>query len=70
MRKPVFAICEQQRRRPACASAISAFVVRCVDGIISLVSISEVSSLYLASLAAQSYLVENPKDRFSRDDQP
>ena len=40
--KPVYAICEQQRRR---SSPISTFVVRCLDSIISLVSISEISSL-------------------------
>ena len=37
-------------------SLISAFVVRCLDSIIPLVSISEVSSLYLASAAAQAGL--------------
>ena len=38
MRKPVFAICKQQRHRSACASArslISAFVIYCLDSIIS-----------------------------------
>ena len=45
MRKPVYAICEQQRRRSAC-----------LDSIIPLVSISEISSLYLASVAAQAGL--------------
>ena len=34
-------------------SLISAFVVRCLDSIIPLVSISQISSLYLASMAAQ-----------------
>ena len=34
-------------------SLISAFVVRCLVSIIPLVSISKISSLYLASLAAQ-----------------
>ena len=34
----------------------SAFVVRCLDSIISLVSISEISSLYLASVAEQADL--------------
>ena len=34
-------------------SLISAFVVRCLDSIIPPVSISEISSLYLASVAAQ-----------------
>ena len=32
---------------------ISAFVVRCLDSIIPLVSISKISSLYLVSVAAQ-----------------
>ena len=53
-------------------SLISTFVVRCLDSIISLVSISEISSLYLASVCCcldwfESYLAENPEDRFSRD---
>ena len=48
-------------------SLISTFVVRCLDSTTSLVSISEISSLYLASVAAQ-YLVANPEDRFSRDE--
>ena len=58
MRKPVYAICEQQRRRSACASAQSDqhFVVRCLDGVIPLVSISEISSFYLASVAEQAGL--------------
>ena len=51
LRKPHFAICEQQRR-----SLISAFVFRCLDSIIPLVSISEISSLYLAFVAAQASL--------------
>ena len=34
-------------------SLISAFVVRCLDSIIHLVSISEISSLYLPSVAEQ-----------------
>ena len=51
MRKPVYATCEQQRH-----SLISPFVVHCLDGILPLVSISEISSLYLASVAAQAGL--------------
>ena len=50
-------------------SLISAFVVRCLDSI-TLGSISEISSLHLASVDAQaglSYLVANPDDRFSCD---
>ena len=35
---------------------ISTFVVRCLDSIIPLVSISEISSLYLVSVAAQAGL--------------
>ena len=48
---------------------ISTFVVHCLDSIIPLVSISEISSLYLASVAVrfESTLVANPEDRFSRD---
>ena len=53
-------------------SLISTFVVRCLDRIIPLVSISEISSLYLASVAAQAGLSltcsKNPKDRFSCDE--
>ena len=37
-------------------SLISAFVVRCLDSIIPLISISEISSLYLASGPAQASL--------------
>ena len=37
-------------------SLISAFIVRCLDCIIPLVSISEISSLYLAIVAAQAGL--------------
>ena len=48
MRKPVYGICEQHPR-----SLISAFVVHCPDSIIPLVSISEISSLHLVSVAAQ-----------------
>ena len=35
---------------------ISTFVVRCLDSIIPLVSLSEISSLYLTSVAAQASL--------------
>ena len=53
MTKPVFAICEQQRRRQI---RLHAFVVPCLDSIIPLVSISEIFSLYLASVAAHAGL--------------
>ena len=75
MRNRVYAICEQQRRRSACASAQSdqRLFVRCLDSIIPLVSITEISSLYVASVAEQSGLSltwsETPgEDRFSRDE--
>ena len=49
-------------------SLISTFVVRCLNSIMSLVSISEISSLYLASEAEQAglslTLSENPKTGF------
>ena len=51
-------------------SLISAFVVRCLDSIISLDSIAENSRLQLASVAAQAGLClawsETPEDTFSR----
>ena len=59
MRKPVYAICEHQRRRSDCAD-----VVHCLNSIIPLVSTSEISSLYLAG-QFESTLVANPEDRFS-----
>ena len=71
MRKPVFALCEQQKAPISLRSLISVFVVRCLDSIIPLVSISKLSSLLLGSVAAQtrfeSTLVANLEDRFSRD---
>ena len=45
MRKPVYAICEQQMRSSASAQSDKAFVVRCLDSIISLVSILAISCL-------------------------
>ena len=58
MRKPVFAVCEQQRRRSACASAQSDqhLRFRCLDSVIPLVSLHKISSLCLASVAAQAGL--------------
>ena len=53
-------------------SLISAFVVRCRDSVMSLVSISEISSLMLASVSEQASLsltwLETPEDTFSRDE--
>ena len=49
-------------------SLMSAFVVRCLDSIISIVAIPKISSLYLASVAAQAGLslpwLQTPKTGF------
>ena len=69
MRKPVLPYANNKGAdQPAHSrSLISAFVVRCLDSMISLVSISEISSLYLASAAAQAGLTlpwsQTPKTR-------
>ena len=49
-------------------SLISAFVVRCLDSIIPLVSISEILSFCDCAGRFESTLVANPEDRFSRDE--
>ena len=58
MRKPVMSYANNKGAdQPAHpCSLISAFVVRCLDSIIPLVSMSEISSLCLASVAAQTGL--------------
>ena len=59
MRKPVYAIWELQRRRsapPNACSLISAFVFHCLDSILLLVYISEISSLCLVPVTAQTGL--------------
>ena len=58
MKKPIYAICEQQRRRSACVPVQSdqCLVVRCLDSMIPLVSIAIILSLYHASVAAQTGL--------------
>ena len=51
-------------------SLISIFVVRCLDSVVSLVSISEISILSLASVAQhlfESYLVAKPEDKFCHE---
>ena len=52
-------------------SLISAFVVRCLDSVMSLVSVTKIASLMLASVAAQASLCltwsETPEDTFSHD---
>ena len=54
MRKPVYVICEQQKRRLACASAQSD--QRCLVSIIPLLAIYEILRLYLVSVAEQAGL--------------
>ena len=74
MRKPVYAICKQQRDRSACASAQSDQHL-----CFSLPRYYNISSFYirnfklLASFCGfagrfESYLVEKPGDRFTRDE--
>ena len=52
-------------------SLISAFVVRCLDSVMSLVSVTKISNLMLASVAEQAGLSltwsETPEDTFSHD---
>ena len=53
-------------------SLSSAFVVRCLDSVMSLVSIPKISSLMLASVGEQASLSltwpETPEDMFSHDE--
>ena len=58
MRKPVLAICEQQRCRSACTSTQSDqhFVVRYLDSIIHILAKSKISRLQLVSAAAHAGL--------------
>ena len=53
-------------------SLISAFVVRCLDSVMSLVYVTKISSLMLASVAEQASLSltwsETPEDTFSHDE--
>ena len=68
--KMSYVICEQQRHRSACASAQSDQHL-CVNSVMSLVSVTKISSLMLASVAEQASLCltwsETPEDTFSRD---
>ena len=52
MRKPVLSYVNNKGADQP-RSLISTFIVRCLDSIIPLVSMSEFSSLYLASVVAQ-----------------
>ena len=69
-----YIICEQQRRRSACASAQSdqRLCFRCLDSVMSLVSVTKTSNLVLAFVAEQASLSltwsETPEDTFSYDE--
>ena len=70
MKNVSYVICEPQRRRSAYASAQSdqRLFVRCLESIISLDSIAEISRVELASVAAQAGLwlawSKTPEDMF------
>ena len=53
-------------------SLISTFVIRCLDSVMSLVSVTKISNLMLASVGEQAGLSltwsETPKDTVSRDE--
>ena len=61
--------CADQPAHPR--SVISAFVVRCLDSVMSLVSVTKISNLMLASVAEQAGLIltwsETPEDTFFHD---
>ena len=61
--------CADQPAHPR--SLINAFVVRCLDSVMSLVSVIKISSLLLSSVAEQASLSltwsETPEDTFSHD---
>ena len=54
------------------SSLISAFVVRCLDSVMSLVSVTKISSLMLASIAEQASLSltwsKTPEDTYCHDE--
>ena len=71
MRKPVLAICEQQRCRSACASAQSDqhLCFRYLDSIIPILDKSKtLTGLCSWAGRSESYLVADPDDRFSHDE--
>ena len=65
MRKPVYAIYEQQRHRSSAPLLFAAWIV------IPILAISKISRLSLVSVAEQAGLsltwLQNPEDRISRD---
>ena len=73
MRKPVYAICEQQQvqiRLAHLRSLISTFVVRCLDSNISsfyIRNFKPLASLWSWACRFEFYPIANPEDRFSCD---
>ena len=73
MRKPVLAICEQQRRRSACASALSDQHLCCSllgwnnTSTCNIQKFKTLASFWSWESRFESTLVKNPEDRFSRD---
>ena len=76
MRKPVYAICEQQRRRSACASAQSDQRLCCLPSTwyktssfyMYIRNFKPLSSFCGCAGQFESYLVANAEDRVSRDE--
>ena len=74
IRKPVYAICEQQRRRSACASAQSDQRLCCSlprqykTSSFNIRNFKPPPSFYGCAGQFVSYVVANPEDRFSRDE--
>ena len=74
MRKPVNAICKQQRRRSTCASAQSDQRLCCSlpryynTSCFYIQNFKPLSSFCGCTCRFLSYLVANPEDRFSRDE--
>ena len=74
IRKPVFALCEQQRRRSACTSAQSdqhlccSFLRQYNTCSCYVLNFKTIASLCGCAGRFESYLVANDKDRFSRDE--
>ena len=70
VRKPVFGVCEQHRRRPACASAQSdqRLLYSLFESILCKLATGEISTFYLVSVAVETdlklALLETPKTGF------
>ena len=64
-------LCHMRTTKMHLRSLISAFIVHCLDSVMSLVSATKISNLMLASIAEQAGLSltwsETPEDTFSHD---